>query len=65
MKQVVGTLFFNDGKLLIDKPRKRSTFQMVGGSVEEGESIYEAAIRECHEELGDRAFFNPENVKCS
>ena len=39
MKQVVGTLFFNDGKLLIDKPRKRSTFQMVGGSVEEGESI--------------------------
>ncbi len=63
MKQVVGTLFFNDGKLLIDKPRKRSTFQMVGGSVEEGESIYEAAIRECHEELGDRAFFNPENVK--
>lgn len=63
MKQVVGTLFFNDGKLLIDKPRKRSTFQMVGGSVEEGESIYEAAIRECHEELGDRAFFNPENIK--
>ena len=58
MKQVVGTLFFNDGKLLIDKPRKRPTFQMVGGSVEEGESIYEAAIRECHEELGDRAFFN-------
>ena len=44
MKQVVGTLFFNDGKLLIDKPRKRSTFQMVGGSVEEGESIYEGTL---------------------
>ena len=22
---------FSDGKLLIDKPRKRSTFQMIGG----------------------------------
>ena len=63
MKQVVGTLFFNNGKLLIDKPRKRPTFQMVGGSVEEWESFYEASIRECHEELGNRAFFNTENVK--
>ena len=31
---VVGTMFFKDGKLLIDKPRKRPTFQMIGGSVE-------------------------------
>jgi len=28
---VVGTMFFKDGKLLIDKPRKRPTFQMIGG----------------------------------
>lgn len=63
MKQVVGTLFFKDGKLLIDKPRKRPTFQMVGGSVEEGESILEAAIRECYEELGNRAVFDPSNIK--
>lgn len=27
---VVGTMFFKDGKLLIDKPQKKPTFQMVG-----------------------------------
>lgn len=52
--KVVGTMFFKDNKLLIDKPRKRSTFQMIGGKVEEGESTLDAAIRECHEELGDK-----------
>ena len=31
---VVGTMFFQNGKLLIVKPRKRHTFQMVGGCVE-------------------------------
>ena len=63
MKQVVGTLFFKDGRLLIDKPRKRPTFQMVGGSVEDGEEIRAAAIRECYEELGDKAMFEPNNIK--
>ena len=58
MKQVVGTLFFKDGKLLIVKPRKRPTFQLVGGSVEYGEEILAAAIRECHEELGAFAIFD-------
>ena len=47
-----------DRKLLIDKPRKRPTYQMVGGKVEEGESPLEAAIRECHEELGNKAVFD-------
>ena len=55
---VVGTMFFKDGKLLIDKPRKRPTFQMIGGSVEDGESTLHAAIRECHEELGENAIFD-------
>ena len=55
---VVGTLFFKDKKLLIDKPRKRPTYQMIGGKVEEGETPLEAAIRECHEELGDEAIFD-------
>ncbi len=31
---VVGTMFFENKKLLIDKPRKRSTFQMIGGKIE-------------------------------
>ena len=56
--EVVGTMFFKDGKLLIDKPRKKPTFQMIGGKVEDGESIREAAIRECHEELGKKAIFD-------
>lgn len=34
---VVGTMFFKDKKLLIDKPRKRPTYQMIGGRVEVGE----------------------------
>ena len=28
--KVVGTMFFEDDKLLIDKPRKRPTYQMIG-----------------------------------
>ena len=58
MKKVVGTMFFNENKLLIDKPRKRPTYQMIGGSVEEGELPLYAAIRECHEELGKYANFD-------
>lgn len=58
MIKVVGTMFFNNGCLLIDKPRKRPTFQMIGGSVEENETPLQAAIRECHEELGDQAIFD-------
>jgi len=56
--KVVGTMFFKDEKLLIDKPRKRPTYQMIGGGVEEGETPLEAAIRECHEELGESAVFD-------
>ncbi len=55
---VVGTMFFKEKSLLIDKPRKRPTYQMIGGRVEEGETPLEAAIRECHEELGKDAIFD-------
>lgn len=60
---VVGTMFFKDGKLLIDKPRKRPTFQMIGGSVEDGETTLQAAIRECHEELGEKAIIDENNFE--
>lgn len=56
--KVVGTMFFKNKMLLIDKPRKRPTFQMIGGKVEKGESVLDAAIRECHEELGNKVVFD-------
>ena len=52
---VVGTMFFKDNKLLIDKPTRRRTYQMIGGRIEDRETPLKAAIRECHEELGDKA----------
>ena len=61
--KVVGTMFFKDNKLLIDKPRKRPTYQMIGGRVEEGETHQEAAIRECHEELGKDAIFDENKIE--
>lgn len=63
MLNVVGTMFFKDKKVLIDKPRKRPTYQMIGGRVEEAETPLEAAIRECHEELGPLASFNESNFE--
>ena len=63
MIKVVGTMFFKENKLLIDKPKKRPTYQMIGGGVEEGETPLEAAIREIHEELGSKAIFNPDNLE--
>lgn len=63
MKKVVGTMFFKENKLLIDKPKKRPTYQMIGGGVEEGETPLVAAIREITEELGPKAIFNPDNLE--
>lgn len=58
MLKVVGTIFISDNKLLIDKPRKKPTHQMIGGKVEENETPLAAAIRECYEELGKKAIFD-------
>ena len=60
---VVGTMFFDNEKLLIDKPRKRKTYQMIGGRVEEGETPLIAAIRECKEELGKYAIFDEDKLE--
>ena len=59
---VVGTMFFKDNKLLLDKPRKRPTYQMIGGRVENNEELLEAAIRECREELGEKAIFDESKI---
>ena len=63
MLEVVGTMFFNQNKLLIDKPRKRFTYQMIGGKVENGETPLQAAIRECIEELGDNVILDKDKFK--
>lgn len=63
LTEVVGTMFFKNGKLLIDKPRSKPTFQMIGGKVEKGETAREAAIRECHEELGGNAIFDENAIE--
>jgi 8-oxo-dGTP pyrophosphatase MutT (NUDIX family) len=36
---------------------------MIGGRVEENESPLEAAIRECHEELGENAIFDEKSFE--
>lgn len=59
---VVGTMFFENRRLLITKPRKKPTYQMVGGKVEENETPYEAALRECHEELGSNVIFDEDKI---
>ena len=63
LMEVVGTMFFKDGKILIDKPCSKPTFQMIGGKVDKGETIRQAAIRECHEELGEKAIFDEERLE--
>ncbi|MBP3464127.1 MAG: NUDIX domain-containing protein [Clostridia bacterium] len=60
---VVGTMFFKNKKILIDKPRKRPTYQMIGGRVEENETTLEAAVRECHEELGKNVRIDKDKFK--
>lgn len=60
---VVGTLFIEDKKLLLVKPRRRPTYQLPAGKVEQGEEILRAAIRECHEELGKNAIFDETKFK--
>ncbi len=60
---VVGTMFFRDGKLLIDKPRERPTFQMVGGRIEKGETPLETAIRENKEELGNQFIYDESKLR--
>lgn len=54
IKEVVGIAFFKNGKLLISKSKKsakNNKYTLVGGGIEEGETILQAAVRECKEEI--------------
>lgn len=55
MMDVVLSMFFDSNRLLLVKPRRRPTYQLVGGKVEDGETSIDAMIREAHEELGNDA----------
>lgn len=61
--EVVGTIFIKDNKILLVKPRRRPTYQLPAGKVEEGETTLQAAIRECHEELGKSIIFHETKFK--
>lgn len=54
MKEVVGVAFFENGKLLISqsvKSAKKNKYTLVGGGIEENETVLQAAVRECKEEI--------------
>ena len=64
MKEVVGVAFFKGGKLLISqsvKSAKNNKFTFVGGGIDEGETVLQAAVRECKEEI-QNGFEISENV---
>ena len=63
MLNVVGTMFFENKKLLICKPRSKKTYQMIGGKVEEFETPLEAAIRESREELGKNVILDKDKFQ--
>lgn len=45
------------------KNDKRPTYQIIGGRIEKDETPLQAAIRECHEELGNEAIFDEEKFE--
>lgn len=55
---VVGALYIKDEELLLVKPSRRPTYQLIAGKVEKNESPLEAMIRESHEELGVDVIFD-------
>jgi 8-oxo-dGTP diphosphatase len=51
-RSAVGVLIFENEKLLALQPTYKNNWVVPGGVVEKAESPFEAAIRECKEELG-------------
>lgn len=58
MALVVRIVIFNKGKVLVglrskpDKSKSNGKWQLPGGHIEDGEMIFEAAVRETNEETG-------------
>ncbi len=56
VKQVVGTAFINDGKILVVQSIRsinQGQYTLIGGMVEDEETNVQAAIREIKEEIGN------------
>lgn len=49
---VAAVAFVRDGTVLTVRKRGTRRFMLVGGKLEPGESAYDAAVRECAEEIG-------------
>ena len=66
IKEVVGIAFIKDNKLLIvqsHKSAKTNSYTFIGGGVEEGETIVEAAAREVAEEIHNGFTIKPSELE--
>lgn len=62
LKEVVGVAFIKDNRLLVVQSRKSAktnSYTFIGGKVEEGETLIEAAIREVSEEIHNDFVISP------
>lgn len=57
-----GPVIIEDGKLLVNKDDKDDFYKLPGGTVEQGDSLYDACLRETKEEInGDVEIIRPLN----
>ncbi len=65
IQEVVGIAFIKNGRLLIvqsKKSKKTNSWTFIGGGVEVGETLEQAAIREVSEEIHNGFTINEENL---
>lgn len=66
VQQVVGIAFIENNRLLIVQSKKSSrtnSYTFIGGGVEDGETLLEAAIREVSEEIHNGFTITPEELE--
>lgn len=66
LKEVVGVAFIKDNRLLVVQSRKSAktnSYTFIGGGVEDGETLIEAAIREVKEEIHNGFDISPNELE--
>ncbi|MCM1053544.1 MAG: NUDIX domain-containing protein [Ruminococcus sp.] len=66
IKDVVGIAFIKDNHLLVVQSKRSSatnSYTFIGGSVEEGETILEASVREVSEEIHSGFAISPDDLE--